>query len=96
MIYCLIASSLNLDALDAAIETKSTNFNVNHIPDEDLINESGKIKFLVPLLDELKMKGHRTLVFSMSRRVLDIIEKIMRNKVICLIFVLSMHYSRVS
>ncbi len=39
------------------------------------------MRFLVELLDELRDAGHRTLVFSLSRRVLDIIERVMKGKV---------------
>ena len=67
--------------MDRMVEEDSTNFNVDHIADETLISESGKLVFLVELLDNLKSEGHRCLVFSLSRKVLDIIQKIMRNRV---------------
>ena len=51
---------------------------------EQLTAESGKIKFLVELLDNLKAEGHRTLVFSMARRILDIVERVMTEQV-CII-----------
>ena len=51
---------------------------------EQLTAESGKIKFLVELLDNLKAEGHRTLVFSMARRILDIVERVMTERV-CII-----------
>lgn len=54
---------------------------INKLPVDQLIEESGKMKFLVELLDNLKAEGHRTLIFSMARRVLDIIERVMTEKV---------------
>ena len=54
---------------------------INHLPVETLVAESGKMKFLVELLDNLKAEGHRTLVFSMARRILDILERVMTERV---------------
>lgn len=51
------------------------------ISDKELIMESGKMVFLVELLDNLKASGHRCLVFSQSRKVLDIIQKVVQNRV---------------
>ncbi|XP_061454864.1 DNA excision repair protein ERCC-6-like isoform X2 [Rhineura floridana] len=51
--------------------------NIEHISDEILIEESGKLCFLVALLERLQEEGHRTLVFSQSRKMLDIIERIL-------------------
>ncbi|KAH0630950.1 hypothetical protein JD844_004358 [Phrynosoma platyrhinos] len=51
--------------------------NVEHISDEILTEESGKLRFLVALLERLQEEGHRTLVFSQSRKMLDIIERIL-------------------
>lgn len=50
---------------------------IEHISDETLIEESGKLHFLVALLEKLQEEGHRTLVFSQSRKMLDIIERIL-------------------
>ena len=50
-------------------------------PVEQLIQESGKMVFLVELLRQLKQEGHRTLVFSQSRKMLDIIHKVLADKV---------------
>ena len=49
--------------------------------DEVLTQESGKMMFLVSLLDNLKVEGHRSLVFSQSRKMLDIIQQVITNKV---------------
>ena len=60
--------------------------NENEPPDDVIIEESGKLKFLVALMKNLKDEAHRTLIFSQSRKMLDIIEKILSNKVCTLIF----------
>lgn len=73
--------SVDIDRLDAAVEQDPSLFDVSHIPDGHLIRESGKMMFLVKLLDNLKEEGHRCLVFSSSRRMLDIVEKVMRGRV---------------
>ncbi|XP_041121228.1 uncharacterized protein LOC121323951 [Polyodon spathula] len=44
---------------------------------ETLIQQSGKLLFLVSLLEKLREEGNRTLVFSQSRKMLDIIENIL-------------------
>ncbi|XP_071945347.1 DNA excision repair protein ERCC-6-like isoform X2 [Antedon mediterranea] len=49
----------------------------NHIPDNVLLEESGKLQFLMGLLEKLCSEGHRTLVFSQSRKMLDIIQKLL-------------------
>jgi len=59
----------------------TAHFSVDHIPDELLVQESGKMVFLVALLDNLKAEGHRCLVFSQSRKVLNIIQKVVQNRV---------------
>ncbi|XP_067084863.1 DNA excision repair protein ERCC-6-like [Osmerus mordax] len=53
---------------------------IDNISDKTLISESGKLMFLVDLLLRLKEEGHRTLVFSQSRKMLDIIERVLVNK----------------
>ncbi|ESO01553.1 hypothetical protein HELRODRAFT_81620 [Helobdella robusta] len=60
-------------------EDADETFNVSTIPDSILLNECGKMEFLVQLLQRLKQEGHRCLVFSLSRRILDIIQKIVTN-----------------
>ncbi|XP_020663366.3 DNA excision repair protein ERCC-6-like [Pogona vitticeps] len=54
--------------------------NIEHVSDEILMKESGKLGFLVTLLERLQREGHRTLVFSQSRKMLDIIERILRRR----------------
>ncbi|XP_036069296.1 DNA excision repair protein ERCC-6-like isoform X2 [Oryzias melastigma] len=50
------------------------------VPDHRLISESGKLVFLVALLERLREEGQRTLVFAHYRKVLDIIERILNNR----------------
>ena len=40
----------------------------------DLINVSSKTELLFRLLKNLKQEGHRVLVFSMSKKMLDLLE----------------------
>ena len=49
--------------------------------DKILIQESGKLVFLLALLDNLKSEGHRCLIFSQSRKMLDIIDRILTHRV---------------
>ena len=49
--------------------------------DSTLIHESGKMLFLITLLDNLKAEGHRCLVFSQSRKMLDIIQRVIKHRV---------------
>ncbi|XP_015268465.1 PREDICTED: DNA excision repair protein ERCC-6-like [Gekko japonicus] len=53
---------------------------IERISDEILIKESGKVRFLIALLEQLQEEGHRTLVFSQSRKMLDIIERILTHR----------------
>ncbi|OWF44884.1 DNA excision repair protein ERCC-6-like [Mizuhopecten yessoensis] len=53
---------------------------IHNMDDNTLINESGKLIFIVQLLTQLKAEGHRTLIFSQSRKILDIIEKVTTNR----------------
>ena len=57
------------------------NHTINFIPDDTLMVESCKLQFLINLLKNLRQEGHRTLVFSQSRKMLDIIEKVLKNQV---------------
>ncbi|KAI4888058.1 hypothetical protein NFI96_019627, partial [Prochilodus magdalenae] len=53
---------------------------IDHISDETLLEESGKLHFLMSLLERLREENHRTLIFSQSRKMLDIIERVLRNR----------------
>ncbi|XP_051968820.1 DNA excision repair protein ERCC-6-like isoform X1 [Xyrauchen texanus] len=61
-------------------ESKSTASQIDHISDKTLIGESGKLQFLVSLMECLREEGHRTLIFSQSRKMLDIMERVFRNR----------------
>ncbi|XP_064468001.1 DNA excision repair protein ERCC-6-like [Ornithodoros turicata] len=50
------------------------------VSDETLLEESGKMMFVLHLLLELKRTGHRTLFFSQSRKILDIMQRILVNR----------------
>ncbi|XP_075691728.1 DNA excision repair protein ERCC-6-like [Rhinoderma darwinii] len=52
----------------------------DHLSDETLMEESGKLVLLIELLNKLKEEGHRTLVFSQSRKMLDMIDRILNNQ----------------
>jgi len=54
---------------------------ISHMSDNLLIEESGKVVFVIGLPENLRDENHRCLVFSSSRRMLDIIQKVMRNRV---------------
>ncbi|XP_035999472.1 trichohyalin-like [Fundulus heteroclitus] len=53
---------------------------IANVSDETLISESGKLVFLLALLEQLREEGHRTLIFSHYRLVLDILERILGNR----------------
>ncbi|XP_060105498.1 DNA excision repair protein ERCC-6-like [Heteronotia binoei] len=63
-----------------ADELWGKNMDIERIPDEILIEESGKVRFLIALLDRLQEEGHQTLVFSQSRKMLDILERILTHR----------------
>nr|XP_019603511.1 PREDICTED: DNA excision repair protein ERCC-6-like [Rhinolophus sinicus] len=53
---------------------------INEITDDTLMNESGKMTFLMDLLKRLRDEGHQTLVFSQSTQILNIIERLLKNR----------------
>ncbi|KAM3867602.1 DNA excision repair protein ERCC-6-like [Diretmus argenteus] len=61
-------------------ESELAAHSIANIPDETLISESGKLVFLITLLERLRQEGHRTLVFAHFRKVLDILERILGNR----------------
>lgn len=71
--------------LNSDEEDSDANYQWCAPPVEQLVQESGKLVFLVQLLQRLKSEGHRTLVFSQSRKMLDIIQKVLNDKV-CFLF----------
>ena len=56
---------------------------IDLVSDDLLTEESGKMVFLMELLDNLKQTGHRCLVFSQSRKMLDMIQRVLSNRVNC-------------
>ncbi|XP_033628279.1 DNA excision repair protein ERCC-6-like [Asterias rubens] len=69
------------DDTDSTAPSKSSaSHALNNIPDEKLMEESSKLQFLIRLLTNLKQEGHKTLVFSKYRKMLDIIEKVLKNQ----------------
>ncbi|VDH97717.1 DNA excision repair protein ERCC-6-like [Mytilus galloprovincialis] len=71
---------LDEDQLESEEAYLSAVNQIKNVDDQILINESGKLIVLVELLDKLKAEGHRTLVFSQSRKLLDIIYKVISNR----------------
>ncbi|XP_077743488.1 DNA excision repair protein ERCC-6-like isoform X1 [Canis aureus] len=53
---------------------------IDHVTDDTLMEESGKMIFLIELLRRLRDEGHQTLVFSQSRQILNIIERLLKNR----------------
>ncbi|KAF7205420.1 DNA excision repair protein ERCC-6-like [Nothobranchius furzeri] len=53
---------------------------VGDVSDETLVTESGKLTFLLQLLERLRQEGHRTLVFAHYRKVLDFLQRILGNR----------------
>ncbi|KAK2083392.1 DNA excision repair protein ERCC-6-like [Saguinus oedipus] len=53
---------------------------IDQITDDTLMEESGKMIFLMGLLKRLRDEGHQTLVFSQSRQILNIIERLLKNR----------------
>ena len=50
-------------------------------PDKVLTQESGKMVFLVCLLDNHKAQGHRCLVLHQSRNMLNVIQRVITHRV---------------
>ncbi|KAM5197594.1 DNA excision repair protein ERCC-6-like [Hipposideros larvatus] len=61
-------------------EESSDMDHINEITDDTLMNESGKMIFLMDLLKKLRDDGHQTLVFSQSTQILNIIERLLKNR----------------
>lgn len=61
-------------------DSEGTSHSLDNIPDDTLISESGKMVFLMALLERLRMEGHRTLVFAHFRKVLDILERVLGHR----------------
>ncbi|XP_051901918.1 DNA excision repair protein ERCC-6-like isoform X4 [Pristis pectinata] len=55
-------------------------YDIRQVSNELLVQESGKLVFLLGLLERLQEEGHRTLVFSQSRKMLDIIQRVLTTR----------------
>ena len=85
----LLPSSAVCDLINKSRRTKNSNHlytdlvgeeglvDIRTIEESILIDVSAKMSCLIYLLEKLKAEGHRTLVFSQSTRLLDIIQKIL-------------------
>ncbi|XP_059943913.1 DNA excision repair protein ERCC-6-like [Mesoplodon densirostris] len=77
---------LNLGAVKFSVqdeiegEDSSDVDHIDQISDDALMEESGKMIFLMDLLKRLRDEGHQTLVFCQSRRILNIIERLLKNR----------------
>ena len=76
-----LSFSFNIEDLEHPEAYESAVLQVNNIPDDILVGEAGKMQILVQLLDAFKAEGRKTLIFSQSRRMLDIIQKVITNRV---------------
>ena len=74
-------SNVNPDEMDDHTAAACAADRIRHMAEEILISESGKMIFLVELLDNIRAEGHRALVFSQSRKMLDIIQKVITARV---------------
>ncbi|XP_020380465.2 DNA excision repair protein ERCC-6-like isoform X1 [Rhincodon typus] len=75
-----ICEELGLGGCEGEAVDNNALSDISCVPDEDLISESGKLVFLLGLLEKLREEGKRTLVFSQSRKMLDIIQRILTNR----------------
>lgn len=80
------SSLLNMETVGFSVqdENEKEHFldvgHINHVTDDTLMKESGKMIFLMDLLKRLRDEGHQTLVFSQSRQILNIIERLLKNR----------------
>lgn len=72
---------MNEEELELPSSLESAVTKIEELSDAILVEESGKMGVLITLLDQLKNDGHRSLVFSQSRKILDIIQKVLRKRV---------------
>ncbi|XP_055986112.1 DNA excision repair protein ERCC-6-like [Sorex fumeus] len=75
---------LNLEAGQFSVDNEREDLpdrgHFSQVTDTTLIEESGKMIFLMDLLKRLRDEGHQTLLFSQSRQILNIIERLLRNR----------------
>ncbi|GCC18407.1 hypothetical protein chiPu_0022086 [Chiloscyllium punctatum] len=75
-----ICQELGLGGSEGEATDENAASDISRVPDQDLISESGKLVFLLGLLEKLREEGKRTLVFSQSRKMLDIIQHVLTNR----------------
>ncbi|XP_023562875.1 DNA excision repair protein ERCC-6-like [Octodon degus] len=78
--HLLQLRTAKISAQDGNEDHSSDMDDISHVTDDLLMKESGKMMFLMDLLKRLRDEGHQTLVFSQSRQILNIIERLLRNK----------------
>uniref|UniRef100_G1SVR3 ERCC excision repair 6 like, spindle assembly checkpoint helicase n=1 Tax=Oryctolagus cuniculus TaxID=9986 RepID=G1SVR3_RABIT len=79
--HLLNLGTVKFSAQDGIEEEDSSGVDpIDQIPDDTLMGESGKMIFLMDLLKRLRDEGHQTLVFSQSRQILNIIERLLKNR----------------
>lgn len=72
---------LDSSRFDALLDDDDEDGNLVSIANLDvelLMTNTAKLVFLIQLLENLRANGHRTLVFSQSTRMLDIIQKVLQ------------------
>ncbi|XP_010604159.1 DNA excision repair protein ERCC-6-like [Fukomys damarensis] len=78
--HLLHLGTVRISPHDGNEEDLSDVDSIAHVPDDALMGESGKMIFLIDLLKRLRDEGHQTLVFSQSRQILNIVERLLKNK----------------
>lgn len=79
--HLLNLGTATLSAQDENEQGDTSDVNsIDHLTDSVLMEESGKMIFLMALLERLQDEGHQTVVFSQSRQILNIIERLLKNK----------------
>ncbi|XP_031221787.1 DNA excision repair protein ERCC-6-like [Mastomys coucha] len=78
--HLLNLGTATFSAQDENEQDVSNMDSIDHLTDNTLMQESGKMIFLMSLLERLQDEGHQTLVFSQSRQILNIIERLLKNK----------------
>jgi SNF2 family DNA or RNA helicase len=60
-----------------ADKTNSLRAALRSMDREDVLEQSEKLRIVAELIDEFRLNGHRTLVFSQSTRMLDILQSVL-------------------
>ncbi|XP_064642287.1 DNA excision repair protein ERCC-6-like [Lineus longissimus] len=76
----LASSSMNEYDSDDERSRECAANQVKAIPVSVLLEECGKLGFIVKLLRQLRMEGHRCLIFSQSLKMLDIIQRVLQEE----------------